>query len=142
MTDMSVGNSKESRTHHISHSCGHTAVFPGSPGSHSAVLPCFAFIRFSLLLVLAAPSYTRRWWFWLLVRSNVITGIFTSGVISFKMISCRCNTSHNGTVVYRDIYCRTASTFLILFFFNNVHNHHFLPFPVYLSLKCINPSSI
>lgn len=51
----------QSKTYLISHSCGHTAVFSGSAGSHSAVLPCFAFIQFSFLLVLAVPSYTQRW---------------------------------------------------------------------------------
>lgn len=60
MTDTSLGTSKESKTLHISHSCGHTAVFSDSAGSRSAVLPCFAFIQFSFLLVPAVPSLTHR----------------------------------------------------------------------------------
>lgn len=54
MTDVSLGTSRQSKTHHISHSCGYTAVFLVLLGV--ARLCCHAF---PFLLVLAVPSYTQ-----------------------------------------------------------------------------------
>lgn len=58
MTDMSLGTSRQSETHHISHSCGHTAVFLVLLGvARLCCLTLLAF-SFSFVLVLAVPSYT------------------------------------------------------------------------------------
>lgn len=57
MTDMSLETSRQSKTHHISHSCGHTAVFLVRLGV--TVLLCFAFI---FCLFWQCHLIPRGWW--------------------------------------------------------------------------------
>ncbi len=72
MTDISLGTSRQSKTHHISHSCGHTAVFLVLLGVTR--LCCHALLSFSFrfhffsggaILYPELDDIIGIFWFWL-----------------------------------------------------------------------------